>query len=191
MRRAGAWAAVAAALAAGPAAACFLERGPSGIATRDPLAIPVLVAGGAAVEAGRVAPIEGVAALAEATAVLSYVPRALDGDAFAGPAGRFAVLQARSGYWSRFAVADGRIGAEAHAGGPGGAATVIVVDDAALLSALRGGAGPGAMREAGLMRARGPGAEAALETYEAMLSRFTESRLGRLVASGAAPGPSG
>jgi len=157
--------------------------------TVDPLSIPVLVAARDAAAEGGIAALDSrnERQLARVVATLAYLPRVVDGEAVDGPAVRFAVLQAQSGYWSRYVVADGTVRAEEHLTSPGTVDAVIVVADTALLALPQEGAPLAELRDAGLVRARGAGAERSLAVFDQLLERFAQSRVGRLVTSDPSP----
>jgi hypothetical protein len=180
---------VVAALATGPADACFLEMGVAGgFVTSDPLTIPVLVAARDAAAGGRIGWFSSRDAEAVRNAILflSAVP------SFAGktPIGAgvnkpaFSVLQAQTGYWTRYKVEDnGALAAEGHRAGPGPGDAVIVVSDSALLAILRGRLDFADARETGLLRGRGEAVESAMSTFEDMVTAFRASSLGARIST--------
>jgi hypothetical protein len=178
-----------AALATGPADACFLEMGVTGgFVTSDPLTIPVLVAAREAAAGERIGWFSSRDAEAVRNAILflSAVPR------FAGqtpieagvnePA--FSVLQAQTGYWTRYKVEEGgALTAEGHRTGPGAGDAVIVVSDSAFLAILRGRLDFSDAREAGLLRGRGAAVETAMSTFEDVVAAFRASSLGARIST--------
>lgn len=187
MTRTGLFVAAALSLSAVPATACFLELGIAGIATGDPLAIPVLIATRAAAEAGAV-PVLDMAdreRLNRAIMILGYVPGVLDGAKVDLPPVTFSVLQAQSGYWSRYTISDGVVSAEPHSSAPGKDETVLVVSDAALLAILQGSGTAVSLSQAGAFQSRGADAGQAHDAYLELLDHFAASGIGKTIARAA------
>jgi hypothetical protein len=189
MRRAILSAVAVAALATGPADACFLETGlAGGFVTSDPLTIPVLVAAREAAAGERIGWFSSrdTEAVRNAILFLSAVPRfASHAPIEAGvnkPA--FSVLQAQTGYWTRYKVEDnGALTAEGHRTGPGPGDAVIVVSDSAFLAILRGRLDFADARETGLLRGRGEAVESAMSTFADMVAAFRASSLGARIST--------
>ena len=168
------------ALNASGAGACFLEMDIGrGMVTSDPLASPVLVAARNAIDDGHAIPLDmrDKSRMSSAVALQSYLPRVIDGATVKAPQVRFSVLQAQSGYWTRYVIMDGKVHTEAHRLEPGEVEAILVVADSALLPVLIGEASPEDLRRQGLVRARGVDSEKALDAFEALLASFGETRL--------------
>jgi hypothetical protein len=171
-------------LATTEARACFLESGLGGeLTTSDPLAIPVLVAAREAADRGKLMSIDvrDRDRLSRAVAVLGYVPMIVDGLRVDVTSIRFAVLQAQTGYWTRYTVADGVVRTEPHLKGPGEVDAVLVVADAALLETILGDRPLSKHREDGVLRARGRKGSQAVDSYLLILERFSDTPLAQRI----------
>jgi hypothetical protein len=165
-------------LATTQASACFLESGLGGeLSTSDPLTIPVLVAARKAAESGSLTSVDmrDRSRLSRIVATLGYVPMLLDGARVDANRTRFAVLQAQTGYWTRYTVAGGVVRTEPHLRGPGEVEAVLVIADAALIDVVLDGRSLEQLGNAGLVRARGEGAAQAVAAYTQLLDQFSNT----------------
>ena len=171
-----------AALASGPAAGCFLESGPAGnLSVNHPATVPVLVATRGYVERRALHDISALPSDAELKllelvhASGEQLHELSSGSMANGPS--YTTLFIRTALWmdyntggkpSRFHVDTP----------PGDDATVLVIDESTLIAVLAGRMTLPDARQAGLVVARGPDADEALDHYASMLQRFTSSSIG-------------
>ena len=169
-------------LASAPAAGCFLESGPAGsLSVSHPATVPVLVATRGYVERRELYDISALPSddelklLELVHASGEQLHEMASNTVSKGPS--YTTLFIRTALWMDFNT--GGKPSRFHVDTPPGEdATVIVIDESTLIAVLAEKMTLHAARQAGLVVARGPDADEALDHYASMLQSYTSSSIG-------------
>lgn len=180
--------ALAAALTAGPATACFFHGlSTDGFAVAHPTSMRVALATRKAQEQGLLPPVPrgDRRALTRLSVVNAYLPRLAADTLAAESFPAFSVLLLQSQTWTRYAPEPASPLIEGHRAGPEPGDAVVVLADTTLRALLGGELELDAASAADLVAISGPALTERI--LQALLDDFRQSAVGRVAALGDAP----